>query len=46
MCLTQGHTQPRLDHMYPIPSLLNEKKEVKRAVTILRKIERVFPAQQ
>lgn len=42
MCLAQGHTQPRLDHIYPILSLLNEKKEVKRAVTIPRQIERVF----
>lgn len=45
MFLAQGHSQPRLDQMYSILSLLCERKEVKRAVTIPREIERVFPAQ-
>lgn len=45
MCLAQGHTWPRLDLIYPILSLLKEEKEVKRAVTNPRQIERVFHTQ-
>lgn len=45
MCLAQGHTWPRLDHIHPILSFLNEKKELKRTVTIPRESERVFSIQ-